>query len=180
MIYAISVFFTILIYSLLLKLCNIVSFKNPMDVNKRLMDLFKTALPVAIAEEFLFRHLLMAGLFIGVLKIGFVEAAVFSSIIFSGSHFWMGMYRDGTEYNKLDKTFLVFGLFLFSLVLSKLYFIQGANILFHAFSIYAVQINTGMYNNEDEKNWMVFDNGHQILRCPPIWIILICYYIIIK
>ena len=135
--------------------------------------IFKTALPVAIVEEIVFRF--------GIMMIldrymPMILSIVLSSIFFSLTHFWWGMYSKGTEYNK--SLFVGIGLFFLSVTLSVFYFIPFANIAFHACCIYAVEINSDVYYSEDEPNWSLFDEGHQLLRSPLMWMVLIVYAIL--
>jgi membrane protease YdiL (CAAX protease family) len=135
--------------------------------------IFKVALPVAVIEEFIFRFVIM-----GMLSkyIGLEYSILVTSIFFSLTHFWWGMYSRGTEYGK--DWYVGIGLFFLALTLSVFYFTPFANIAFHAMCIYAVEINSDVYYSEDEVSWNLFDEGHQLLRSPLIWVVLIVYAIL--
>ena len=180
MILAASVFLVILAYGYLMYKLGVVSLRNPLTVKDRALDIVKVAIPVAYVEEMIFRYGIFHMLLLGYFKLEYLYAALISSVFFSLTHFWWGMYSKSTEYKGVDKYYLAFGLFLFAMVLSKLYLLNfWYGVIFHAGSIYAVQLHQGIYKTEEETNWKLFDEGHQLLRCPAIWGVLITYLLIL-
>lgn len=176
------IFLIIIGYAILMSLFRVTSFKFREGWANCLLDWVKIGLPVAIFEETIFRYGIMFLFLIKTLHLEVSVALWISAIFFSLTHFTWGMYRNGGEYGTLiENTLLTIGLTLFGAVCGKYYLATGnivGGVLFHSLAIYAVQILHEITENEGKINMWVYDNGHQLLRSPLIWIILIGYYMI--
>lgn len=148
-----------------------------------LKDIFKitgfiiSALGIAISEEFIFRFLIMDKLFIDILTFNIFNAILFSSVyLFVPLHFWLGIHK-----NSLHRIELFIGLFWFSLVCSMLYIQNGllSAIMWHSGAVLGVMLTSIYFKKEKKSDWELYDEGHSLLRCYPIWIILSLIYIIL-
>lgn len=161
-------------YACYMILFRITTFKPKPYWKSSLLDIFKIALPVAIFEEFIFRYAVMDKLLGNYLSIEL--AILVSALFFSLTHFVWGMYKNGAEYGTPDEiSMLTIGLTLFGIVCGIYYTQFGIlySIAFHASSIYAVQLLGAFTTNESKKYLWLYDNGHQLLRSPLIWLILL-------
>jgi len=174
-----QIFLIILGYALIMSMFGITYIKPKIWWTDAFLDIFKIAIPTALIEEFIFRYLIMYLLLIIKLGLSVQLATIYSALFFSLTHFLWGMYRNGSEHQTASElASLVIGLTLFGMVTSKLFFFPFQNIVFHAMAIYGVQLTSVLFANEDEDKWYLWDNGHQLLRAWPIWIILVLIYMI--
>jgi len=169
------IFIVIIGYALLMQIFKVTKYQFNSGWQSCLLDIFTIAIPVAIFEEMVFRYLIYFKL---LLPLAGNEIALWgSALFFSLTHFLWGMYRGGGEYGTVAEiSLLTIGLTLFGAVCAKYFWLNGSNIVFHAMSIYAVQILNKVTINEGKKNLYLYDNGHQLLRAPFIWIILLVWY----
>ena len=174
MLYAASIFLVIMVYTIIMQMLGVTKF---ISFNKGWLDIIKVGLPVAIIEELFFRLGVISLLFyLGATE----ELALFSSaLFFSFCHFTWGMYSRGGEYKTLiENTLLTIGLTIFGYICGKFYLTTGTilyGVIFHSMAIYAVQLLLKNARNEGQKYLWLFDNGHQILRSPIIWAIMLVY-----
>jgi len=140
-----------------------------------------TGFSVAFGEELIFRYGIMHLFLINYIGLDPNIALITSASIFSILHFLAGMYRNGIEYDTdIEFIMIAIGLFLLGCVTGK-YFLTSGNIIngmiFHAMAIFAVQTLTGIMNNEGAANKWIIDNGHQFIRLPYAWAIMILFLI---
>jgi len=173
-----SIALVILGYAFIMSKLGVTKFKPRKNWKDSLKDIITTGFPVAIVEEFIFRYLIMYQLLIVYLGLSIPLAFAISAVFFSLVHFLWGMYKHGSEHQtKTELACLGVGLTLFGLVTAKLFFIPYANIIWHAFAIYGVQLTARLFTNEEERNWFLWDNGHQLVRTGPMWLVLIAWFL---
>jgi len=178
-------FSLIIIYALIALAFNVTKIEVQGSFPNSLMDIFKVAIPVAISEEFIFKVIIYQYLLLYKLDLNVIPAMIFTSLLFSVSHFWLGIHK--TALHKIE---LFIGLFLFSMITCNLLiyrptmafmgFIWGwQNVYWHMGAIYGVQITRSIFKKEKEEDWALWDEGHALVRCWPIWIAMSIFYFVL-
>jgi len=197
-----SILLIIIGYAFLMALVKVTKFKPKAGWSKSLLSFFTIGVPVAVVEEVIFRYGFFDRLLIQKFQLSIPLAMIYASMFFASAHFslyWLNAIikaifkKDlgvgGMHKNAFYKIELFIGLTLFAMIASKLYFAMplfaigswkfGQNILFHASAIYGVQLTSVLFTKESKDNWWIWDEGHQLLRSPVMWVVLVSYYLAI-
>lgn len=182
---AIGFFIFVLLYSVFLYQTGFIKKNVPIDWKTALSRIYDRAIPVAFVEESFFRVLIFYFLFLQLFHLDYYLAVTLTSLLFAYWHFDLKLFKifypfswNNIHAESEYKPELFVGLFLFSVILCK--FLLW-NFFIHALAIWAVEITYAIFkDNEDRSKWWIWTNGHELLRSPIIWLIMLVVIIFVK